>query len=51
MPGAIIEVDQLIDHRFDPQPVGECGGQQQPGIGDGVVVVEADGEPVWTVRG
>jgi hypothetical protein len=27
--------------------VGEGGGQQQPGISDGVVVVEVDGEPVW----
>jgi hypothetical protein len=51
MPGAIGEVDQLIDHLLDPQPVGESGRQQQPGIGHGVAVVEADGEPVWTVRG
>jgi hypothetical protein len=51
MAGAITEVDQLIDQLLDAQPVGEGGGQQQSGIGDGVVVVEAGGQPVWTVGG
>jgi hypothetical protein len=45
-PGA--KVDQLIDDRFDPETLGEGGGQQ-PGVGDRVVVIEGDGEPVWAV--
>lgn len=51
MARAITEVDQLIGHLLDAQPVAEGSGQQQPGIGDRVVVVEADAEPVWTMGG
>jgi hypothetical protein len=45
------QVDQLVDHRLDPEPLREGGGQQQSSVGDRVVVVEADSEAVWTVGG
>jgi hypothetical protein len=44
MAGTVAEVDQLVDDRLEPEPLGQGGGQQQPGVGDRVVVVERDGE-------
>jgi hypothetical protein len=44
--GAVAQVDQLVGQLLDAQPPGQRGGQQQAGVGDGVVVVEGDGEPV-----
>jgi hypothetical protein len=47
-PGA--KVDQLVDGRFDPQTLGQRCGQQQPSVGDGVVVIEDHHKAVGTVR-
>jgi hypothetical protein len=49
--GAVAEVDQLIDDCLDPQPFGQRGGQQQPGVGDRVVVVEHRNKPCRAVGG
>jgi hypothetical protein len=50
MPRAITQVDQLIDHLLDPQPVGEGGGNSSPALAT-AWSSEADAEAVWTVRG
>ena len=51
MAGTAAEVDQLIDDRLDAQALGERGGQQQPSLGDRVVVVEGDHQGVGTMGG
>jgi hypothetical protein len=38
----VAEIDQLVGGLLDPQPLGERGGQQQPGRGDRVLVIERD---------
>jgi hypothetical protein len=38
--GPLAKVDQLVDDRLDAKAFGKGGGQQQPGVGDGVVIVE-----------
>jgi hypothetical protein len=38
----VSKVHHLLDHRLDPQALGERGGQQQPTVGDGVAVIEAN---------
>jgi hypothetical protein len=38
--GPFAEVDQLVGGLLDPQPVGQGGGQQQPGVGDQALVIE-----------
>jgi len=43
------QVDQLVGGLLDAQPLGQGGGQQQAGVGDGVGVVEADVELVQGV--
>jgi hypothetical protein len=48
--GSVAEVDQLVDDVLHTQPFGQGCGQRQPGIGDGVVVIEGDDEGVWGVR-
>jgi hypothetical protein len=47
---ALAEVHQLIHDRLDPQLLGERGRQQQPGVGDRVVVVKGNHHGVGTVR-
>ena len=49
--GALAQVDQLVDHRLDPEPLRQGGGQQQSGVGDRVLIVEGDRKAVWTVGG
>jgi hypothetical protein len=39
---SVAEVDQLVGGLLDSQPLSERGGQQQPGRGDRVLVVERD---------
>jgi hypothetical protein len=51
MAGRVAKVDQLVGDRLDAEPVGEGGGQQQAGVGDRVVVVEGNGEPIGAVGG
>jgi hypothetical protein len=36
--------DTHVDDRLDPEPLSQRGGQQQPGVGDRVVVIETDDE-------
>jgi hypothetical protein len=38
----VAKVDQRVDGRLDPQPLGQRRGQQQPGVGDRVDLIEAD---------
>ena len=46
MAGRVAKVDQLVGDRLDAEPVGEGGGQQQAGVGDRMVVIEGDHEPL-----
>ena len=46
MAGTVAEVDQLVDERLEPEPLGQGGGQQQPGVGDRVVVIDRDDDPM-----
>ena len=41
----VAQVDQGVDDRLDSQALGQRGGQQQPGVGDRVVVVEGHNKP------
>jgi hypothetical protein len=45
------KVDQLIDHCLDVKTLGQRGGQQQPGVGDRMVVVERHNKPGGAVGG
>jgi hypothetical protein len=40
------QIDQLIGGLLDPQPLGQRRRQQQPGAGDGTLVIEGDTDPV-----
>ena len=44
--GRAAQADQLVGGRLDAEPLGQGGGQQQPGVGHGMVVIEADLELV-----
>jgi hypothetical protein len=44
--GPLAQVDQLVGGLLDAEPLGQGGGRQQAGVGDGVGVVEADVELV-----
>jgi hypothetical protein len=46
----VAKVHQRVDHLLDAEPLGKRGGQQQPGVGDRVGVVERDDEGVGAVR-
>jgi hypothetical protein len=48
--GAVAKVDELIDDLLDAEPLGQRRGEDQPGVGDRVGVVEGDGQGVGTVR-
>jgi hypothetical protein len=37
----LTQVDQRVGGLLDPQPLGQCGSQQQAGVGHGVGVVKA----------
>jgi hypothetical protein len=43
--------DTHVDDRLDPKPLSQRGGQQRPGVGDRVVVIEADDEGEGTAGG
>jgi hypothetical protein len=45
MAGTVAEVDQPIDGCLDAQALSQRGGQQQPGVGDRVVVIERRNKP------
>jgi hypothetical protein len=47
----VAQVDQGVDDRLDSQALGQRGGQQQPGVGDRVVVVEGHNKPSAAVGG
>jgi hypothetical protein len=47
--GPLAQVDQLVGGLLDAEPLGQGGGQQQAGVGDGVGVVEADVELVGVI--
>jgi hypothetical protein len=47
----LAQVDQRIGGLPDAEPLGQGGGQQQAGVGDGVGVIEADVELVEGVAG
>jgi hypothetical protein len=49
--GPLTKVDQLVDHLLDAQAVGQRSWQQQPGVGDRVVVIEGHAEGVGAVGG
>jgi hypothetical protein len=49
--GPVAKVDQLIGQVLDAEPLGKDSGQDQPGVGDRVGVVERDRKPVGTVGG
>jgi hypothetical protein len=38
----VSQIDHLVGDLLDPQPLGQGCRQQQPGAGDGVLVVEGD---------
>jgi hypothetical protein len=45
------QIDQLVDHRLDPEALGQGGGQQPRGVGDRVVASKRHDEPAWAVGG
>jgi hypothetical protein len=50
--GRLAEVDVGVEQLAEHEPLGQAGGKDQAGIGDGMVVVEGDGDPVrlWDDR-
>jgi hypothetical protein len=47
--GPLAQIDQLVDDRFDPQPLRQGRGQQQAGVGDHVLIVKRHDEPTWAM--
>jgi hypothetical protein len=43
------QVDVLVDQLPEHEPLGQGGGQDETGVGDGVVVVEADRDLIGAV--
>jgi hypothetical protein len=43
------QIDVLVDQLPEHEPFGQGGGQDEPGVGDRVVVVEADRDRVGAV--
>jgi hypothetical protein len=43
------QVDVLVDQLAEHEPLGQGGGQDETGVGDRVVVVEADRDLIGTV--
>ena len=50
-PGASPKVDALIEQLAQQQSLGQRGGQDQAGVGDQVLVIEADRDGVGTAAG
>ena len=44
--GRLAKVDVGVEQLAEPEPLGQAGGKDQAGIGDGMVVVEGDGDLV-----
>jgi hypothetical protein len=44
--GRLAEVEVGVEQLAEPEPLGQAGGKDQAGIGDGMVVVEGDGDLV-----
>jgi hypothetical protein len=47
----VAQVDQLVDDRLHAKPLGQRGRQQQPGVGDRMIVIDGDHEPIEAVGG
>jgi hypothetical protein len=47
--GRLAEVDVGVEQLAEHQPLGQAGGKDQAGVGDGMVVVEGDGDLVGAV--
>jgi hypothetical protein len=48
--GAAAEIDDLVGRLLDAEVSGQSGGEDEPGVGHRVGVVEADFDPVEAVR-
>jgi hypothetical protein len=46
----IAEIQVALDQLLQPQMLGQGSGEQEPGIGDGVGVIEGDPQTVQSVR-
>ena len=44
------DVHQGVDEGLEPEPLHHCGHQQQPGVGDQIVLVEGHRDPVDPAR-
>ena len=47
--GPLAQINQLVDHCLDLQPLRQGRWQQQAGVGDRVVVIERHDEPAWAM--
>ncbi len=50
VPGPSPEIHVLVEELSQPEMIGQRGRLDQPGVGDGMVVVEGHRNPVWAVR-
>jgi hypothetical protein len=50
MARTVAKVDQLVDDCLDPQALSQRGGQQEPGVGHRVGVVERHNKPGGAVE-
>ncbi len=48
--GAVGQVDGAVEDLFETEVLGGGGGQEQSGVGHGVVVIEGHPDPVKAVR-
>ena len=44
--GRLAEIDVGGEQLAEPEPLSQAGGKDQAGIGDSMVMVEGDGDPV-----
>jgi hypothetical protein len=42
----LTQIDHLIGGLLDAKPLGQRGGQQQPGVGDRLAIIEGDDEAI-----
>jgi len=47
--GGVAEVEVGVEQLAEQESLSEAGGKQQPSVGDGMVIVEGDGDPVGAV--
>jgi hypothetical protein len=47
--GRLAEIDMGRQQLAEHQPLGQAGGKDQAGVGDGMVVVEGDSDPIRAV--